>query len=72
MMMMMMNSFCDCLFYIISRDSDGPIILSCAGTLSPEGGISVWQKEITEEVKILLYTLVDKIPYFLGSTGYHL
>ncbi|KXJ12069.1 Ficolin-2, partial [Exaiptasia diaphana] len=33
---------------IVLREVDGPIIFSCAGTLSAEGGISLWEKETTE------------------------
>jgi len=40
---------------MIFRDSDSPVILSCAGTLSPEGGISVWEKELTEAVRTVMY-----------------
>ncbi|XP_031561824.1 uncharacterized protein LOC116297689 [Actinia tenebrosa] len=33
----------------ILRETEDPMVLSCASTLSPEGGLSIWQKHATQD-----------------------
>lgn len=35
---------------LLNRETQDPMVLSCASTLSPEGGLSIWQKQETQDV----------------------